>query len=58
MAEKRILYTCSDSPPGRAVQIVLKYLDIPYTIKTVDFDSGEHFSEYFLDVGEAFGFDK
>lgn len=47
---KVVLYTCTDSPPGRAVQIVLKYLGVPYRIKTVDFDNGEHFSEDFLKV--------
>lgn len=47
---KLVLYTCTDSPPGRAVQIVLKHLGVPYSIKTVDFDSGEHFSEEFLKV--------
>ncbi|CAL8104449.1 unnamed protein product [Orchesella dallaii] len=43
-----VLHTCTDSPPGRAVQIVLAYLNIPYRIQTVDFDNGEHFSEEFL----------
>lgn len=47
---KIVLHTCTDSPPGRTVQIALKFLGIPYEIKTVDFDNGEHFSEEFLKV--------
>jgi len=44
----RILYTCTDSPPGRAVQMALKYLNLDYEYKDVDFDNGEHFSPTFL----------
>lgn len=50
MNSEVLLYTCDDSPPGRAVQMALAYLNVPYTIKTVNFDEGEHFSEEFLKV--------
>lgn len=45
-----ILFTCDDSPPGRAVQMALTYLNVPYKIQTVNFDVGEHFSKEFLTV--------
>lgn len=45
-----VLYTCVDSPPGRTVQMALEYLKVPYTVKDVNFDVGEHFSEEFLKV--------
>ncbi|KAJ6632792.1 4-coumarate-CoA ligase 1 [Pseudolycoriella hygida] len=48
MASETVLYTCVDSPPGRTVQMALKYLNIPHIIKDVNFDEGEHFSEKFL----------
>lgn len=45
-----LLYTCVDSPPGRAVQMVLEFLKIPYIVKPVCFEAGEHFSPKFLEV--------
>lgn len=50
MSSEIVLYTCVDSPPGRAVQMALVYLNVPYTIQNVNFDAGEHFSEEFLKV--------
>lgn len=50
MSSGIVLYTCDDSPPGRAVQMALAYLNVPYKIQTVNFDVGEHFSEEFLKV--------
>lgn len=50
MSNPIILYTCTDSPPGRAVQMAIAYLNVPYEIKNVDFDIGEHFSQEFLKV--------
>lgn len=45
---QRVLYTVTDSPPGRAVQMALEYLDLNYDVKAVDFDNGEHFSPDYL----------
>lgn len=50
MSSGIILYTCADSPPGRAVQMALVYLNVPYTVKDVNFDAGEQFSDEFLKV--------
>jgi len=47
---QRILFTVGDSPPGRAVQMVLQYLELSYEIKQVDFDNGEHFSKEYLEM--------
>jgi len=50
MASKITLYTVAGSPPGFAVRLVLKYLEIPHSIKNVDYFTGEHFSESYLKV--------
>ncbi|CAG7829443.1 unnamed protein product [Allacma fusca] len=47
---QRVLYTVGDSPPGRAVQMTLQYLELSYEIKQVDFDNGEHFSKDYLEM--------
>jgi glutathione S-transferase len=38
---RRVLYTVGDSPPGRAVQMCMAYLDLTYEVQEVDFDNGE-----------------
>jgi len=44
------LHTCPDSPPGRAVEMVLKHLKIPYAITPVSFEDGEQFSPKFIQM--------
>jgi len=48
MANPIRLHTCPDSPPGRAVEMVLRHLKIPYVITPVSFEDGEQFSPKFL----------
>lgn len=44
------LYAVSDGPPSLAVRMTLAALNVPYELKSVNFNAGEHLTDEYAKV--------